>query len=307
MVQDVAAGWRILPKATPTITIFVVTVLVVVVTGTSMAHGFSLLPNNPNNRRHYKKDSSSSPVDDDNYYARLNFHQVLEQVGKTVLRPGGSQATDKLQTWAGSFLTSGDGSDGSSGNTNNTNNTHTRTVLEVAAGLGKSGIQLAKRYGCHVVLTDRDDSRLKKAQERVNAGTTPVGQPLGSLVTTQHADMFHLDRDLLLLGGGDADLDSKPRFDLVSVEAALTHAGGRAKKLAFLRQAVVQQTAHILLHEICFPDELMDSPATKEGVQKDMAKALQIGFFPESRNGFPESRNGWRYSSSMRPIIKWNK
>ena len=76
------------------------------------------------------------------------FHVVAERAGKTVLRPGGSEASEKIQALADIHPTD--------------------TVLELSAGLGRSSIDVAQKYGARVFLTDVDTSRLDKAKELVN-------------------------------------------------------------------------------------------------------------------------------------------
>ena len=63
-------------------------------------------------------------------------HEVLAKAGKTVLRPGGLEATRQLLEWA----------DFQPG----------ETVLEIAASFGKSAIWLAKSCGVRVVGIERN-------------------------------------------------------------------------------------------------------------------------------------------------------
>ncbi len=95
-----------------------------------------------------------------------NFHVVAERLGKTVLRPGGSEASKKLQEMAS--IQPGD------------------TLLELASGLGKSGIEVARRHGARVTLSDVDTSRLDKAAD--------LAKKLGltNLVGCKEVDMFDI-------------------------------------------------------------------------------------------------------------------
>jgi len=188
---------------------------------------------------------------DNSYYSRLNFHKVLETVGKTVLRPGGSDATRTLHGWA-NFLSP------------------QHCVLEVASGLGTGGLALAQRYRSRVILSDLDESRLQQAQENAKK------MGLEDLVTIQKADMFHLQDD-------DNRLETK--FDCVLVEASLTHFQ-QPKKAQFF-QDLQDKTSHILLHEICLVDVIEDSDKGN-AIQRDMGKALKVGFFPETRSRWEE-------------------
>ena len=104
------------------------------------------------------------PID----YDKANFHKVLEAAGKTVLRPGGSDASDKLHSWASDILTKED--------------SH---VVELACGLGNGGLSIAQTYGCHVLLTDMDESRLELAKQKAKK------LDVNHLIDTQRVDMFH--------------------------------------------------------------------------------------------------------------------
>ena len=116
-----------------------------------------------------------------------NFHEVIHKMGKTVLRPGGSEATKHIQTLAD--IRPGD------------------SVLELSAGLGMAGIELAQKYGAKVLITDIDTSRLEKATNRINI----LG--ISNLVSVKKVDMFDID----------SDLGSEAKFDVAQTEASLTH------------------------------------------------------------------------------------
>jgi cyclopropane fatty-acyl-phospholipid synthase-like methyltransferase len=76
-------------------------------------------------------------------------HVVLGAAGKTVLRPGGRAATEKLFQWA--EFKPGD------------------RVLELASGLGNSAIALAKCYNVQVVGIERDADRVLIAQAKARS------------------------------------------------------------------------------------------------------------------------------------------
>ena len=187
-----------------------------------------------------------------------NFHKVLERIGKTVLRPGGSKSTKKLQRWAN--LSQGD------------------SVLELSAGLGKSGIMFAEDYACKVLVTDIDENRLGEAAAAIKL------KRLENLINTKKVDMFRLE-------GG---IGEEKKFDCTMTEASLTHFP-RKKKLQVLK-GVSKHSSQFLLHEICLKHEDVDIAAN---VKKDMEKVLGIGFFPETvdawrnilkESGFPVER-----------------
>eukprot|EP01083_Nonionella_stella_P242631 846180_1 len=143
-----------------------------------------------------------------------NFHVVLQRIGKTVLRPGGSAATENAQALAN--IHPGD------------------TVLVLSAGLGKSGIELAENYDAKVTLTDIDTSRLEKSEALVNK----LG--LSDQITVKQADMFNIDSSL----GTDA------KFDVAQTEASMTHYP-RSRKAKFFHD-IVKHFDKIILHEVCF-------------------------------------------------------
>ena len=178
------------------------------------------------------------PID----YDKANFHKVLEAAGKTVLRPGGSDASDKLQSWACDILTK---------------ESH---VVELACGLGNGGLSIAQTYGCHVLLTDMDESRLELAQQKAKK------LDVNHLVDTQRVDMFH-------------DMEKLGAFDCAIIEASLTHFE-RNKKRDILK-GLSRHAPVLLIHEVCLVDCQEDSPDAKK-LEKNMAKALRIGFFPET-------------------------
>lgn len=170
-----------------------------------------------------------------------SFHQVLEKVGKTILRPGGSRATRTLHEWA--RFGSGD------------------SLLELSAGVGRTSINVAERYGCHVVATDIDEARLEKCAARA------ADKGLGALVQTKKMDMFKLD----------SCLDKETRFDFVTAEASVTfHSLGKKKRFF---QEVSEHGSKFLLHEMCFKH---DDEEVQKTTKNDMSRTLNIGFYPET-------------------------
>jgi ubiquinone/menaquinone biosynthesis C-methylase UbiE len=94
-------------------------------------------------------------------------HVVLAAAGKTVLRPGGRAATERLFQWA--------------------NFKPGESVLELASGLGDSAIALAKRYGVQVVGIEKDLGRVAIAQANARAAG------LEHQVQFIQGDVFQLD------------------------------------------------------------------------------------------------------------------
>lgn len=177
---------------------------------------------------------------------RKTFHHVLEKVGKTVLRPGGSKATRKLLDWAALGPDS--------------------TVLELAAGLGYTSRIIVSQYGCKVLMTDTDESRLKKGLEAAKQSGLSEDR-----IEMQTTDMF----DLSSLGDR--------AFDYIITEASVTHFA-HAKKTDFFA-GVSKHGGSFLLHEICY--RTMD-PERQKKARSDMSKALGIGFYPETVDGWKD-------------------
>ena len=170
-----------------------------------------------------------------------NFHEVAHKMGKTVLRPGGSEATKHIQAMAD--IHQGD------------------SVLELSAGLGISGIELAQKYGANVLITDIDTSRLDKVTDRINA----LG--ISNLVSVKKVDMFDIDRDL----------GSEAKFDVAQTEASLTHYPRSRKRQLF--NGIAEHADKFILHEICFKT---NDTTSQLSAAKDMSKVLNIGFKPET-------------------------
>jgi ubiquinone/menaquinone biosynthesis C-methylase UbiE len=150
-------------------------------------------------------------------HTTLNFatapsHVVLAAAGKTVLRPGGRIATERLFQWA--------------------NFKSNETVLELASGLGNSAIALAKRYNVQVVGIEKDADRIAIAQ--ANAKSTGLDHRVRFI----QGDIFQLE-------------SVSESFDYVLAEAILTmqSAAGKAKILAGVRDRL-QVGGKFLSHEL---------------------------------------------------------
>ena len=181
---------------------------------------------------------------------RPNFHQVLEQAGKTILRPGAMKASRRLHSWA--------------------NLNQESRVLELASGLGRSGIEIAQSYGCQEILvSDTDGSRLEQAKARI------VQLGLQDQVATRIIDMFRLDQAFY----NDYD-DNPKRFDTIVTEASLTHYPTQ-RKAAFLKSiANICDPSQILLHEVCIRSDCSKEKLTH--IRRDVGNILGVGFYPET-------------------------
>jgi hypothetical protein len=178
---------------------------------------------------------------------RLNFHKVLQKAGKTVFRPGGSQATDTLHEWSGL-------EDGC-------------TAIEISAGLDTGGMALAANRGCQVLLMDQDEERLVKAAKVAKK------RGLGDLIRTKKVDMAHID---------DA-FDEDEQFEAAVVEASLTHYPNSLK--VKILQDLRKHSNQILLHEIGLRNVVKGSEKALQ-VQRDVGQALGIGFHPLTVDGW---------------------
>ena len=110
-------------------------------------------------------------------------HVFLAKLGKTTLRPGGIDATAWLIEQA--RINSG------------------TKILEVACNMGRTMIQLSKKYGCKITGVDLDKDVLKKAEENIRKN--------------------HLEDKLTLIHGDALALPFEDAsFDIVVNEAMLT-------------------------------------------------------------------------------------
>jgi len=97
-------------------------------------------------------------------------HEFLARLGKTKLRPGGSEATDWLIQKAKLSTTS--------------------KVLEVACNMGTTLIQLVNKFGCQAEGIDLSEDAIKKAQENIaQAGLTEkIKVAVGNALALPFAD-----------------------------------------------------------------------------------------------------------------------
>jgi ubiquinone/menaquinone biosynthesis C-methylase UbiE len=97
---------------------------------------------------------------------RLPTHLFLASLGKTRLRPGGKEATDRI--------------------IESCHITKESKVLEVAPNMGTTAIYLAKTFGCHVTGIDLHVPSVEKAKENIKANQ------LEHLITIQHGNALDL-------------------------------------------------------------------------------------------------------------------
>ena len=139
-------------------------------------------------------------------------YAVLASMGKTILRPGGRAATEQLFEWA----------DFKPG----------QTVLELATGLGKSAIELAKNYGVTVFCLEQNSDTVLAARANVRLAG------LEHLVQIVQGNIFGLDA-------------ISHQFDYILAEAILTMQSPTAKaKLLRDVYSHLKPGGHFLSHEL---------------------------------------------------------
>jgi Lysine methyltransferase len=208
-----------------------------------------------------------------------NFHKVLERAGKTRFRPGGAAATGQLLDWCAASLTTA-----AATARDNDNNGCGCSVLELSGGMGHTGIEIAKKCGCHVLVTDIDEGRLELARALVLAAAKQ--QPaIADLVQTKKMDMFDI-RHSLMDETADHASSSTSVFDCAITEASLTHFPLERKREFF--HGLAPHANQYLLHEICFTTN--DANIQKQ-VRLDMQHVLKLG--AEGLGFFPETQETW--------------
>ena len=191
--------------------------------------------------------SSSTSSSDGNISSRPNFHTVLQRVGKTVLRPGGTEGTRKLHSWCKL------GPEG--------------TAIELSSGMGSGGVALAKATGAHVTLTDMDTDRLAMVTQ---------------IADEQGVDMGLIKTMKLNMRNAGEELDQR-HFDTAIIEASLSHYPTKEKRA--ILEGLSTHANELLLHEICFRRN-DDSPDEQKHIKQDMSRALAIGFHPLTKEGW---------------------
>jgi hypothetical protein len=175
------------------------------------------------------------------------FREVLRQAGKKVFRPGGSQAAEKLHSWARKI-------------DKNSN------AIEFATGPG-TGIDFAIRTGCKLLITDPDESRLQVVAESAKER---------DLLDNVDFKKVDLASTIELLDG--------QHFDAAMVEAVLTKYP-REQKMKILKD-LHGITDQLLLHEICIRGCEKDESPCAAGVKETVGSALKTGYNPLTTNGW---------------------
>lgn len=181
-------------------------------------------------------------------------HVFLAKLGKTTLRPGGIDATEWLIEQA--------------------KITPQTKVLEIACNMGRTMVQLAKRFGCSITGVDLDEHALQKAKLNIEKN--------------------HLQDKLTLIHGDALALPFEDNsFDVVINEAMLTMLVGDRKDKALQEYFRVLKPGGILLtQDVCFT--VKDAGVQKE-IRIGLSKAINVNVEPLdteewgslfSRNGF---------------------
>ncbi|XTD83184.1 class I SAM-dependent methyltransferase [Proteus vulgaris] len=139
-------------------------------------------------------------------------HTFLASLGKTRLRPGGVEASDWL--------------------INNVHFTSSSQVLEIACNMATTSIEIAQKYGCHIIAVDMDEKALANAQHNVESAQ------LSHLIQLTKANALSLPFP-----------DNS--FDVVLNEAMLTMYTDKAKaKLVKEYYRVLKPGGLLLTHDI---------------------------------------------------------
>ena len=143
----------------------------------------------------------------------LDPYSFLALLGKKVVRPGGHRSTEELFSLAG--LTSSD------------------RVLDVGCGVGATGIEIVRRFGCDVTISDK--SELMLAQARANVAAAGM------------AGRIAVDRgDIVSLPYED------DTFDVAMIEAVTMFVDRERAIREVVR--VTKPGGRILDHEFCWRD-----------------------------------------------------
>lgn len=181
-------------------------------------------------------------------------HIFLARLGKTTLRPGGIEAT----TWLIKQATI----------------TDKTKILEVACNMGRTMIQLSKKFSCKITGVDLDEQALEKARENSKKNR------LEDKLTFVHGDA-------LALPFADAS------FDIVINEAMLTMLVGQRKDRALKEYFRVLKPGGLLLtHDVFLRVE--DTQRQKE-LRMGLSKAINVNVEPLDTAGWQDvfKRNGF--------------
>ncbi|MGP1454838.1 MAG: class I SAM-dependent methyltransferase [Treponema sp.] len=181
-------------------------------------------------------------------------HVFLARLGKTTLRPGGIDATAWLLEQAAI--------------------TAQTKILEVACNMGRTMIQLSKKFGCNITGLDLDEHALEKARENIEKN--------------------HLQDKLTLIQGDALALPFEDAsFDVVINEAMLTMLAGERKDKALKEYfRVLKPGGMLLTHDVLFT---VEDPEQQKELRMSLSKVINVNVEPLDVAGWQDlfQRNGF--------------
>lgn len=179
---------------------------------------------------------------------RLPTHLFLASLGKTMLRPGGREASNRIIEAC--------------------QITKDTKVLEVAPNMGTTAIHLAKTFGCHVTGIDIHKESVEKAKENIAAHN------LNELIEIQHGNALELPFD-------------DCTFDVVINEAMLTMLPNEHKMKAISEYyRVLKPGGRLATHDLLLKQDPSD--VSVEERLKEMRKLLVVNAQPLTEEGWKQ-------------------
>lgn len=177
---------------------------------------------------------------------RKPTHLFLASLGKTRLRPGGKEATERILD---ACQLSSD-----------------CKVLEVAPNMGTTAIHIATTYGCHVTGIDLHPPSVKIAQENIKK------HGLEHLITIQNGNALQLPFE-------------DESFDVVINEAMLSMLPHEQKQKAILEYyRVLKPGGRLVTHDLLLRKDA-DDPAIQIRLQ-ELRKLLVVNAQPMTEKGW---------------------
>ena len=175
----------------------------------------------------------------------LDPYSFLALLGKKVVRPGGHRSTEELFSLAG--LKSSD------------------RVLDVGCGVGATGIEIVRRFGCDVTVSDKSELMLAQARANVAAAgmTGRIAVDWGDIVSLPYED---------------------DTFDVSMIEA-VTMFVDQDRAIREVVRVTKKPGGRILDHEFCWRDrpnlealEILRQPMMCPGINFDDVRNWEMLF-----------------------------
>lgn len=177
---------------------------------------------------------------------KLPTHLFLASLGKTRLRPGGKEATDRIISACGI--------------------TSKSKVLEVGPNMGTTAIYLAKTFGCHITGIDNHAESVEKARANIRLNK------LEDFVNIQQGNALDLPFE-------------EGSFDVVINEAMLTMLQDDQKKMAISEYyRVLKQGGKLATHDLLLKQNVKDE-GVKERLNQ-LRKLLFVNAQPMTEDGW---------------------